>query len=152
MTTTTLQIGDEIPSTSKKVFQRALVERDFSANSIHRDEYTKQMGYPGALVSAYVLAGYMSEPLVSFFGVSWFTTGRYSLRFIGRGVQLHDSVTCHGQVTTLTEEPDGLRVGLGLWIEKSGGERPVLGQASGILRRMEGPTVETVGVGERTAR
>lgn len=34
---------------------------------IHNDSYTKAAGYPGALVSAYVLAGYMSELLVNFF-------------------------------------------------------------------------------------
>ena len=68
------KVGDSIGTTHKTVYQRSLVERQFSADSIHNNAYTKAAGYPGALVSAYVLAGYMSELLVDFFGESWLTT------------------------------------------------------------------------------
>src|SRR5438874_13367672 len=84
MTIRAVAVGVEIAPTRKVVYQRALARQSFSDDSIHNDEYTRGKGYPGALVSAYVLAGYMSEPMVAFFGPSAFTTGRIDLTFIGR--------------------------------------------------------------------
>ncbi len=116
------------------MFQRALAEREFSVDSIHNDEHTKRLGYPGALVSAYVLAGYLSEPMVDFFGASWFTTGEISLRFIGQGVQQGDHVICGGSVREVSEaEGEGRWVMLDVWMEKEGGVRPVVGTAAAVL-------------------
>ncbi len=130
-----LQQGYQLPSIEKTIFQRALAERDFSKDSIHNDAYTKQQGYPGALVSAYILAGYMSEPMVSFFGSSWFTSGEMSLRFIGKGVQQGDRVSCGASVREVQAGGAGAapRVMLDVWMEKADGTRPVLGTASAIL-------------------
>jgi hypothetical protein len=117
---------------AKTVFQRALAEREFSADSIHNDEYTRAHGYPGALISAYVLAGYMSEPMVSFFGASWFSSGELALRFIGKGVQQGDRVTCGASVREVRAGSPP-RVVLDVWMEKADGARPVLGTASALL-------------------
>jgi hypothetical protein len=134
--------GDEIPPIRKKVYQRALAVRQFSPDSIHNDEYTKQHGYPGALVSAYVLAGYVSELMVNLFGESWFTTGKYKLAFTGKGVQQGDAITCGGAVTGVEDLPGGDRkIELDVWIEKDGA-RPVLGQASGVLRPAKAPQAD----------
>jgi hypothetical protein len=131
----TIRVGDQIPPTRKRVYQRALAEREFSADSIHNDDYTRQHGYAGALVSAYVIAGYVTEPLVRFFGESWLTTGKYSLKFIGKGLQQGDQVACCGVVTAVDPLSGGdLRVSLDVWIERDDGARPVLGQASAILQ------------------
>jgi hypothetical protein len=126
--------GDEIPATHKTVYQRALAVREFSDDSIHNDDYTKRNGYPGALVSAYVLAGYVSEVMVNFFGESWFATGTYKLAFTGKGVQQGDQITCGGAVRGVEVLPSGdQRINLDVWIEKNG-VRPVLGQATAVLR------------------
>jgi hypothetical protein len=130
----TVRVGDELPETHKKVFQRSFVERKYPANSIHNDEYTRQQGYPGALISAYVLAGYVSEVLVNFFGESWLTTGKFNLAFTGKGVQQGDAIACGAVVTAVEGEPGGeQKVELEVWIDKAGG-RPVVGRASGILK------------------
>lgn len=95
-------------------------------------------------MSAYVLAGYMSEPMVAFFGASWFTTGKISLTFIGRGVQQGDPVTIHATVTGIDDEPQGrhVRFDLEMQKEKEGGTTPVVvGEASGILRPERTPTL-----------
>jgi hypothetical protein len=129
------RVGDELETCEKIIYQRALAERVFSAESIHNDDYTRRQGYPGALVSAYVLCGYMSEPLVRFFGQSWFTSGEIALRFIGKGVQQGDRVRCGGTVRAMTsdcDQPDR-RVFLDIWMEKEGGIRPVVGTASAIV-------------------
>jgi hypothetical protein len=129
------RVGDELETCEKVIYQRALAEREFSAESIHNDDYTRRQGYPGALVSAYVLCGYMSEPLVRFFGMSWFTTGEISLRFIGTGVQQHDLVRCGGTVREIVPDggSSGRRVFLDIWMEKTDGARPVIGTASAIV-------------------
>jgi hypothetical protein len=126
------QPGDQLPGVAKTVFQRAIAEREFSADSIHNDDYTRAHGYPGALISAYVLAGYMSEPMVSFFGASWFSSGELALRFIGKGVQQGDKVTCGASVREV-QAGSPPRVVFDVWMEKADGARPVLGTASALL-------------------
>ena len=129
-----VRVGVDLAPTHKTIFQRALAERQFSADSIHNDDYTRQHGYAGALVSAYVIAGYVTEPLVRFFGESWLTTGKYALKFVGKGLQQGDVVTCGAQVTGIEQLAGGeRRVSLDVWIEKADGVRPVIGQASGVL-------------------
>ena len=127
--------GYQLPPVEKTVYQRALAERAFLEDSIHNDDYTKGQGYPGALVSAYVLAGYVSEPLVNLFGRSWFTTGEFAIRFIVHGVQQGDRVTIGGEVREIQQGDDGgpRRVLLDVWMEKEGGIRPVIGTASAVL-------------------
>lgn len=127
-------IGTEIPSTRKTVYQRALDERQWSAESIHNDEYTKTKGYPGALVSAYVISGYISELMMKFFGESWASTGRYKLSFIGTGLQQGNLIDCRGFVRSISDEDAGRRVTCDVWIEKDGGAKAVVGEASAILR------------------
>jgi hypothetical protein len=126
--------GDQLPGLGKTIFQRVLAEREFSPDSIHNDGYTKRHGYPGALVSAYVLAGYMSELMVNFFGRSWFTSGEISLRFISPGVQQDDRVTCGAAVRESRAGGPGEPplVTLDVWMEKADGTRSVLGTASAL--------------------
>jgi hypothetical protein len=126
------RVGDTIPGTRKTIYQRALAESRFSADSIHNDDYTRTKGYPGALVSAYVLNGYMSEMMVNLFGWSWFSTGRISLTFIGKGVQQGDAVACDGRVTAIDDHPDGSRVFVDIWMDKTDGTRAVVGEASAV--------------------
>ena len=129
-----VRVGDELPPTRKTIYQRALAETEFSTDSIHNDDYTRQHGYAGALVSAYVITGYVTEPLVRFFGKSWLTTGKYALKFVGKGLQQGDAVICGAVVTGIEDLAGGARrVSLEVWIEKADGVRPVIGQASGVL-------------------
>lgn len=124
-----LAVGSELPALEKVVYQRALERRTFSHDSSHDDDNARRFGYPGALVSAYVLAGLMSEPLVRAFGAAWFTAGSISLTFVGRGVQQGDHVTVAGVVTEIASEGDRRRVTLDVWMVKAG-VRAVVGSAS----------------------
>jgi hypothetical protein len=130
--------GQEIPPLRKIAYQRALDEGRFSSTSIHNDEYTRSQGYAGALMSAYVLCGYMSELLVGFFGPDWLRGGRLSLTFIGGGVQQRDPVTCRGIIVETSEEADGLRHRLELRMEKGPGTQVIAGEASGLIRSARG--------------
>jgi hypothetical protein len=125
--------GVQLEPTRKKIFQRSFVTKTYGRDSIHNDEYTRKNGYPGALISAYVLSGMVSELLVNFFGESWVTTGKYHLKFIGKGLQQGNVVQCGGVVTAVEDCGGGdRRVCFDVWIEKDG-SRPVIGTASGIL-------------------
>ena len=133
MTTLPVGVGDEVFATRKVVYQRALARLEFSEDSSHNDDNARQYGYPGALVSAYVLAGLMSEPMVRLFGSSWFTTGSISLTFVGKGTQQGDEVICRGVVKDVERQgDDGHLVVLEVWMEKDGGKKVVIGEASGV--------------------
>ena len=134
MRTEILAVGREISATHKVVYQRALARMNFSDDSSHNDDNAKDHGYPGALVSAYVLAGLMSEPMVGLFGASWFSTGRIALTFVGKGVQQGDHVTCRGVVRNIERMVDGAQhVTLDVWMEKEDGTKAIVGEASGVV-------------------
>lgn len=128
-----IEVGQEIPATNKVVYQRAFETRKFSDDSIHNDDHTQKHGYPGALISAYVLMGYMSEPMVNFFGASWFTSGQISLKFVGKGVQQGDRVRCRGTVRRLEHTETDPVLTLDVWMEKSDGTKAVVGEARCVL-------------------
>ncbi len=123
----------EIPSVVKTAYQRALRERSFLSDSSHNEEYAQSIGYPGRLVSGYVLCAYLSEMLVNFFGPGWLRGGEFSVSFISPGVQEGDIVTCRGLIADEVTETAGKRVSLDIWLEKAQGSRVVVGRASGAL-------------------
>jgi hypothetical protein len=125
----------QIPLLHKRAYQRALDESNFSSNSIHNDAYTKQHGYAGALMSAYVLCGYMAELLVQFYGPSWLVGGSLCLHFINGGVQQGDEITCGGSLRETALEAAGVRHELDIWMDKGEGKRVVVGRGSGTIAR-----------------
>lgn len=125
--------GTEIPPVERTAFQRALVERTFLSDSSHNQDYATSLGYPGRLVSGYVLCAYISEMLVNFFGPGWLKGGRFAASFISPGVQERDVVRCRGVVTDEVKEESGKSVDLDIWIEKAQGLRVVVGRASGMM-------------------
>jgi hypothetical protein len=127
------QVGREIPPVRKRSYQRSLDENVFLPDSIHNNDYTRSKGYAGALTSSYVLCGYMSEMMVNFFGPGWLKGGRIALRFVDGGVQQGDEIICRGVIVERTEEGDGVRLNLDIWMEKGGGVKVAVGTASGVL-------------------
>jgi hypothetical protein len=123
----------QIPTIEKRAYQRALDESRFAANSIHNDDYTRQHGYAGALMSAYVLCGYMAELLVKFYGPSWLIGGSLAVNFINGGVQQGNAIRCGGEVVESVAVPTGMRHELAIWMEKEGGKRVIAGTASGTI-------------------
>jgi hypothetical protein len=130
-----IEIGTEIPPLRKTAYQRTLAELRFSSDSIHNDEYTRGQGYAGALMSAYVLCGYMSELMVNFSGHDWMRNSEISLTFVNGGVQQGDEIICRGRISRRTECEDGSRIELEIWMEKgAAATKVVVGRASGVLR------------------
>jgi len=125
--------GIEIPPVVKTAYQQSLHEHEFLPDSSHNEEYAKNIGYPGRLVSGYVLCAYMSEMLVNFFGPGWLKGGKFSAMFISPGVQEGDVLTCRGIVAYEVRESSRKRVNLAIWIEKIPWLKVVVGKASGVL-------------------
>ena len=122
-----------VPPVIKEAYQRALDIADFKPGSSHLDDYAQSRGYSGALLSGYILCGYINEFMVNLFGEKWFTGGEVSLAFINKGVRQHDKVTIKGTVVQKTDTADGTRVTIDFWMEKEDGIKVVVGQASGII-------------------
>ena len=127
-----IKVGNEIPSVTKIAYQRALDEVAFREDSSHKKEYAMSKGYTSALLSGYILCGYLSEFLVNFFGPNWLKGGEVSLSF-NKAVHQGDKVTIRGTVVERTDEKNGTRVTVDFWMEKGDGTKVVDGNASGVL-------------------
>jgi len=117
-----LEPGFEIPPLTKRAFMIA-------RGGIHGDEYAQQMGFARGLVVGGTTLAYMTEMLTSFFGQSWFETGKISVTFT-RPVFENDMVTCRGVVKEKAAEDSGVRLVLDIWMEKEDGEKVIVGTAS----------------------
>lgn len=117
-----LEPGFEIPTLTKRAYMVA-------RSGIHGDEYAQQMGFVRGLVAGGTTLAYMTEMLTSFFGKTWFKTGKISVAFTSP-VYENDKVTCRGVIKDKTDEGSGVRLVLDIWMEKENGEKIVVGTAS----------------------
>jgi hypothetical protein len=126
-------VGHEIPSLTRIAYQRALDEFPFLDDSSHKDVYARTKGYPAALLSGYVLCGYLSKYFEDFFGPPWFTGGEIELAFI-KAVHQKQSITIRAKVIENAEVKDKSRQTLAFSIEQGDGSVNVKGTASGIIK------------------
>lgn len=126
--------GTAVPPLRKRVYQRMLVEESFAEDSVHQGDYALAKGYPGALVSAYVITGYVTELMVRCFGEDWLSSGSFNLKFIGTGLQQGDDIDVHAVVRSANALEDGREhLTLEVWIEQlHSGAKNVIGEASCI--------------------
>jgi hypothetical protein len=127
VTTTNLQIGQEIPVLSKTAFTP--IEQD-ARNPIHTEEYAQKHGMRGALVPGSTLLSYMLEMLYNTFGEKWLNAGRINVSFIGGGALNDDRITAHGRVKAIDSGEDGDRIRLELWMDNQKGIKIMVGEAS----------------------
>jgi len=128
-----ITIGMEVPPVKKIAYQRALDIGDFREDSSHKDNYAQTKGYPAALLSGYILCGYISEFLVNFFGAGWLKSGQVSLAFV-KAVHQNYEITISGTVKEKKAVRGGAKVTIDFWLESAGGTRHVVGEASGTIK------------------
>jgi len=126
-----LKIGQEIISVTRIAYQRALDEFPFLDDSSHKDNYARSKGYPAALLSGYVLCGYLSKYFEDFFGPAWFTGGEIELAFV-KAVHQKQSITIRASVADKIKIKDGTRLTIDFRIEQADGTINVKGRARGI--------------------
>lgn len=101
--------------------------------NIHTDpEDGRRHGQPDAVVQGLCSAAYISELCVSYFGASWFTSGRLSTAFI-RPVIVRDQITASGLVKRTEQEGERERLWLDVWCKNQRGELVTVGRASALV-------------------
>ncbi len=128
-----LKPGFEIPSFTRIAYQRALDDFPFLADSSHKDDYARTKGYPAALLSGYVLCGYLSRYFEDFFGPDWFTGGEIELAFV-KAVHQKQQITIRASILEKIESKEGTRMILAFCIQQADGIVNVKGKASGISK------------------
>ena len=128
-----ITVGMEVPPVIKVAYQKALDVGNFREDSSHKDNYAQTKGYPSALLSGYILCGYISEFLVNFFGAGWLKGGEVSLAFV-KAVHQNYEITIRGTVKEKRAVRGGAKVAIDFWIEGAGGTRHVVGEASGTIK------------------
>jgi hypothetical protein len=131
--------GPEIPSFTRIAYQRALDEFPFLDDSSHKDDYARTKGYPAALLSGYVLCGYLSKYFEDFFGPDWFTGGEIELAFI-KAVHQKQPITIRASITEKTAGKDGSHLTLAFLIQQENGPINVKGRARGFLKNVNSGT------------
>ena len=127
-----LKRSGEIAPKTRIAYQRALDEFPFLPDSSHRDDYARTKGYPAALLSGYVLCGYLSDYFEDFFGPAWLANGEIELAFI-RAVHQKQQITIRAAVAELEKQKNGTRLRLNFRIEQTDDTANVKGWASGIM-------------------
>ncbi len=101
--------------------------------NIHTDlDVAREAGLEIPIVQGQQQVGYLTEMLTNFFGASWFTSGWEKVKFIG-SVDVGETVTARGAVTGESEEDDGTRLELEIWVETESGEMTTVGWARALL-------------------
>ena len=118
--------GPEIPPRTLTAYQRALDD------SSHKDDYARTKGYQAALLSGYVLCGYLSGYFEDFFGPAWLTNGEIELAFI-KAVHQKQTITIRAFQTGTEKKRNGTWGTLDFRIEQADGTVNVRGQASGMI-------------------
>lgn len=127
-----LNLNREIPPCTRTAYQRALDDFPFLDDSSHKDDYARTKGYPAALLSGYVLCGYLSDYFENYFGASWFTGGEIELAFV-RAVHQKQQITIRAAIAGKNKQNGGTRLFLNFRIEQPDGTVNVKGRASGII-------------------
>lgn len=99
----------------------------------HNDEkVAKSLGFPGPVMGGSQGTAILSEMLHSYFGESWFTSGRMAVKPI---VSVHppENLVARGVVTKKEAEGDKTRVYLDIWLENEKGEAAQVGIASCLV-------------------
>ena len=126
-------VGMEVPPVKKVAYQKALDIGNFLPDSSHKDNYAQTKGYPSALLSGYILCGYINEFLVNFFGPGWLKGGDVSLAFV-KAVHQNYEIAIRGTVKGRRAVKGGARVEIDFWIEGAGEVKHVIGEASGTIK------------------
>lgn len=111
-----IAVGVEVPPVKKVAYQKALDIGNFLPDSSHKDNYAQTKGYPSALLSGYILCGYINEFLVNFFGAGWLKGGDVSLAFV-KAVHQNYEIAIRGTVKAKKAVRGGARVAIDFWIE-----------------------------------
>jgi len=127
-------LGTRLPSLSMKYTVDMF--RLGEVKTLHNDyEAAKLEGLPRPVAVAPQVAALIFRMMTSCFDGGWIVGGKGSLTF-RRPVWSDDFATAHGVVTGKSVEGERVRVTCEVWIERSDGERAVVGTCSALCDRV----------------
>ena len=101
--------------------------------TIHTDvEAAKREGLPAPVATGPQIAALIFRQLRTCFGRGWIEGGRCDLTF-RRPVYVTDFCVARGVVKRREELPEGVRLHCDVWIENGGGDKVIVGTASGLV-------------------
>jgi len=101
--------------------------------NIHTDDQTaRKAGFPRTVAQGRYPIGYLSEVMLSFFGMGWIQGGKLDVALVAP-IFAGDTITIKAEVKDKVQEGEVTRIMLDVWLENQRGERVTVGTASGIV-------------------
>ena len=123
-------LGTELPSLSMKFSTDMFKSGD--VKTLHNDyDAAKLEGLPRPVAVAPQVAALVFRMMTTCFGGGWIVGGKGSLTF-RRPMWSDDFASAHGVVTGKMMEGDRVRIFCDVWVERSDGERAVVGTCSAL--------------------
>lgn len=125
-----LALGTKLPSLSMKFSTDMFKSGD--VKTLHNDyDAAKLEGLPRPVAVAPQVAALIFRMMRTCFGEGWIVGGKGSLTF-RRPMWSDDFASAHGVVTGKMIEGDRVRIFCDVWVERSDGERAVVGTCSAL--------------------
>lgn len=132
-----LPIGYELEPVKKALTPE--ISKEFSWWPILKDFHTdegiaRSFGFPNLLAQGALVACYLSQLCLKFFGEWWLTHGELKVEF-KKTVFVPQYITARGKLTERIEETGGgIKFAFEVWVENEAGEKVQTGSASCIIR------------------
>ncbi|HEX5120877.1 MAG TPA: MaoC family dehydratase [Pseudonocardiaceae bacterium] len=151
-TTVVPPLGAELPGLARRWTQAEFTERHevtygpgrivpeaWPEHNLHSDpEAAAREGLSAPIASAPQLISMVHRQMLACFGMGWLAGGTIDVKMI-KPVFVDDLTTAKGRVTGIALETDATgaevrRVTCEVWVERLGGQKVLVGTASGLLR------------------
>jgi len=136
------QEGHEFSGTLKKVSEERVYAFSggfpkgpgWPQKNIHTDlEFARSCGLQARNASGSMFESYLTELMIDIFGEDWLRQGKMQLAFISM-VGIGDTLQAKAIVRSKHDEVSGIRVLLDIWCENQGGNKVVVGSATGLIQ------------------
>ena len=127
-------VGQELPSVLKVIsLENLRLFSGWPVRTMHTDwEIAKKSGLPAPIAQGLMSQAFISEICTSFFGKSWFETGRLDVRFVSYTVP-GDRILVKGVVKEKAAEGASVRLACDVWCENQSGDKTCIGTASALV-------------------
>jgi hypothetical protein len=143
-----LDVGFEVSSVTRRItLDKARIFEGWPATRSRHCDFpaAHATGLFAPNINGALVAGVLGELYIKFFG-EYYLGGTLTFNLI-RQVQLDEELTARGVIVEKVVEPQGVRLVLDVWLENQGGDKVLVGSASGVVP--EGSTSNgSVNVGE----
>jgi len=127
-------VGQQLPSILKVIsLEKLRLFSGWPVRTMHTDwEIAKKSGLPAPIAQGLMSQAFVSEICTSFFGKSWFETGRLDVRFVSYTVP-GDRISVKGIVKEKAAEGAATRLTCEVWCENQQGQKTCAGTASALV-------------------